>query len=80
MPTFGLILHLQQLGDNIFLLQCLVGIANIIAIYITFWTLNHFGRRISQLFFMSTVGILLLAFIFVTKGKERAQGRKRNLL
>ncbi|XP_063084354.1 organic anion transporter 7 isoform X2 [Cavia porcellus] len=67
MPTFGLILHLQQLGDNIFLLQCLVGIANIIAIYITFWTLNHFGRRISQLFFMSTVGILLLAFIFVTK-------------
>lgn len=65
LPCFGLILHLQQLGDNLSLLQALIGIVSIPGNYVAFWTLNHVGRRISQLFFMSVVGIFILALTFV---------------
>ncbi|XP_023562842.1 solute carrier family 22 member 9-like isoform X2 [Octodon degus] len=70
LPSFGLILHLYQLGDNVFLSPILIGIVNVPSIYVSFWTMNHLGRRISQLFLMSVLGIFILAIAFVPQGMQ----------
>ncbi|KAM4845935.1 solute carrier family 22 member 19-like isoform 2-T2 [Thomomys bottae] len=63
--TFGLLLNIQYLSSNIFLLQVLLGVLVIPANCTSLLTLNYLGRRISQLIFMSLVGISILATIFV---------------
>ncbi|KAM5185442.1 organic anion transporter 7-like [Callospermophilus lateralis] len=65
LPTFGLNLNLQHLGINVFLVQVLLGVVKLPANYLSLWALKHRGRRISIFFFMSTMGITLLAVIFV---------------
>ncbi|XP_069874013.1 organic anion transporter 7-like isoform X3 [Dipodomys merriami] len=63
--TYGLILHLQNLGSNTFLLQILFGAQSIPANCITLIVLNHLGRRISQFLFMSFMGTFILATALV---------------
>uniref|UniRef100_A0A8C9PI82 Major facilitator superfamily (MFS) profile domain-containing protein n=1 Tax=Spermophilus dauricus TaxID=99837 RepID=A0A8C9PI82_SPEDA len=65
LPTFGLILHLQHLGSNVFLVQVLLGVVNLPANCVSLWALKHRGCRISIFFFMSMMGITFLAIIFV---------------
>uniref|UniRef100_A0A8C5YUF9 Major facilitator superfamily (MFS) profile domain-containing protein n=1 Tax=Marmota marmota marmota TaxID=9994 RepID=A0A8C5YUF9_MARMA len=65
LPTFGLNLHLQHLGINVFLVQVLLGVVKLPANYLSLWALKHRGHRISIFFFMSMMGITLLATIFV---------------
>ncbi|XP_040837793.1 solute carrier family 22 member 9-like isoform X1 [Ochotona curzoniae] len=65
MHLFGLSLHLQQLGSNVFLFQVLFGAVTLPANYVALLLLNHLGRRISQLLLMVLVGICILALIFV---------------
>nr|XP_027800452.1 solute carrier family 22 member 9-like [Marmota flaviventris] len=65
LPTFGLILHLQHLGGNVFLVQVLLGVVNLPANWVSLWALKHRGRRISIFFFMSMMGITFLAITFV---------------
>jgi hypothetical protein len=78
MPGFGLILHLQHLGSNVFLLQGLFGVLTLPANYVAFFAMNRLGRRISQLLFMSLVGIFILTIIFVPQGKELVQCFSQN--
>uniref|UniRef100_A0A8D2DVY8 Major facilitator superfamily (MFS) profile domain-containing protein n=1 Tax=Sciurus vulgaris TaxID=55149 RepID=A0A8D2DVY8_SCIVU len=65
LPTFGLLLHLQHLGSNVFLVQILIGAVNIPTNYVSIWTLNHKGRRISLFFFASMVGIIFMTIVLV---------------
>lgn len=74
MHLFGLSLHLQQLGSNVFLFQVLFGAVTLPANYVALLLLNHLGRRISQLLLMVLVGICILALIFVPQGKQRTWG------
>ncbi|KAM4851044.1 organic anion transporter 7-like [Urocitellus parryii] len=70
LPTFGLNLHLQHLGINVFLVQVLLGVVKLPANYLSLWALKHRGRRISIFFFMSMMGITLLAIVFVPSGMQ----------
>ncbi|XP_027800454.1 organic anion transporter 7-like [Marmota flaviventris] len=65
LPTFGLIMHLQHLASNVFLIQILLGVVTLPANYLSLWALNHKGRRISLCFFMTTLGITFLVNTFV---------------
>ncbi|XP_005631646.1 organic anion transporter 7-like isoform X2 [Canis lupus baileyi] len=65
MPFFGLILHLQHMGSNVFLFQVIFGMVNLPASYIAFLALNHMGRRVSQMLFMSVLGISILTTTFL---------------
>uniref|UniRef100_A0A8D2JS81 Major facilitator superfamily (MFS) profile domain-containing protein n=1 Tax=Sciurus vulgaris TaxID=55149 RepID=A0A8D2JS81_SCIVU len=50
LPTFGLFLHLQHLVTKVFLVQILLGAVSLPSNYVSIWTLNHKGRRISLFF------------------------------
>nr|XP_025860410.1 solute carrier family 22 member 9 [Vulpes vulpes] len=65
MPFFGLTLHLQHMGSNVFLFQVIFGMVNLPANYIAFLALNHMGRRVSQMLFMSLLGISILTTTFL---------------
>ncbi|XP_008592615.1 PREDICTED: solute carrier family 22 member 9-like, partial [Galeopterus variegatus] len=65
MPFFGINLHLQHLGTNIFLFQGLFGVVTLLTNFVAFWALNHMGRRVSQTLFMFLLGICILTVTFV---------------
>uniref|UniRef100_A0A8D2DU10 Major facilitator superfamily (MFS) profile domain-containing protein n=1 Tax=Sciurus vulgaris TaxID=55149 RepID=A0A8D2DU10_SCIVU len=73
LPTFGLLLHLQHLGINVFLVQILLGAVKLPVNYVSIWTLNHKGRRISLFFFTSMVGVIFMTIVFLPEGEEIAQ-------
>lgn len=75
---FGLLVNLQHLRTNVFLLQGLFGIVAIPANLLGMVLLNHMGRRISQLLILSLFGVSILATKFVPQGEERTQGEQRN--
>uniref|UniRef100_A0A8D2DU00 Major facilitator superfamily (MFS) profile domain-containing protein n=1 Tax=Sciurus vulgaris TaxID=55149 RepID=A0A8D2DU00_SCIVU len=79
LPTFGLLLHLQHLGINVFLVQILLGAVKLPVNYVSIWTLNHKGRRISLFFFTSMVGVIFMTIVFLPEGEEIAQGKKGNI-
>ncbi|XP_060242044.1 solute carrier family 22 member 19-like [Meriones unguiculatus] len=63
--AFGLLINIQHLRTNVFLLQCLFGTISIPANLLGIVLVNHMGRRTSQPFIMSLFGISLLAIVFV---------------
>ncbi|XP_062051943.1 organic anion transporter 7-like isoform X1 [Lepus europaeus] len=65
MLFYGLNLHIHHLGDNIFLIQCLFGLVNILANCVALLALNYIGRRVSQVLLMFLMGISILAITFV---------------
>ncbi|XP_032270824.1 solute carrier family 22 member 9-like [Phoca vitulina] len=65
MPFFGLILHLQHIGNNVFLSQVLFSMVNLLANYVALLALNHMGRRVSQMIFMSVLGVSILTTTFL---------------
>ncbi|XP_069874016.1 solute carrier family 22 member 19-like isoform X2 [Dipodomys merriami] len=65
LSRYGLLLNLQHLGTNTFLLQILLAVLSIPVNFVSLISLNHLGRRISQFFFMFIVGTSILATMLV---------------
>ncbi|XP_005351942.1 solute carrier family 22 member 19 [Microtus ochrogaster] len=63
--VLGLLIHFQYLSSNVFLLQCLFGVVSIPANVLGNFSANHMGRRITQMIFMSLMGISILTIIFL---------------
>ncbi|XP_004596804.3 organic anion transporter 7-like [Ochotona princeps] len=70
MLFIGLNVHLQHLGSNIFLLQGLFGVANLLGNFVALLALNRLGRRGSQATFCFTLGICVLALTIVPQDME----------
>lgn len=64
-PFYGLILHLQDMGSNIFLFQVLFGAINFLANFVALLVLNNMGRRVSQILLSSFVGIFIITSTFL---------------
>nr|XP_034790048.2 steroid transmembrane transporter SLC22A24 [Pan paniscus] len=64
-PFYGLILNLQHLGSNVSLFQILCGAVTFTARCVSLLTLNHMGRRISQMLFTFPVGLFILVNTFL---------------
>ncbi|XP_036115909.1 solute carrier family 22 member 9-like [Molossus molossus] len=69
-PFYGLSLHLQYLGSNVYLSQVLFGAVTLPGNYFALLTLNHLGRRISQMLFLLLVGSSILAITFVPRDMQ----------
>ncbi|XP_045711426.1 solute carrier family 22 member 9-like isoform X3 [Phyllostomus hastatus] len=67
LPSYGLVLHLQHLGSNVFLFQVLFGAVSLPANYIAFLALNRLGRRGSEALFLLLLGSSVLAITFVPR-------------
>lgn len=66
-PFYGLALHLQHLGNHVFLFQVLFGAVSLPANYVAFLALNRLGRRGSQVLFLLLLGGSILAVTFVPR-------------
>ncbi|XP_036023720.1 solute carrier family 22 member 19-like isoform X2 [Onychomys torridus] len=66
----GLLMHLQYLSNNVFLLQCLYGVPSIPANVLGNFSMNHLGHRTTQMIFMSLLRISILATIFLPQGMQ----------
>ncbi|XP_004682751.1 PREDICTED: solute carrier family 22 member 9-like isoform X1 [Condylura cristata] len=64
-PFYGLALHLQHMGSNVFLFQVLFGVVNLPSNYVALLVLNHLGRRLSQILLTSLLGLALLTTTFL---------------
>ncbi|XP_039327331.1 organic anion transporter 7 isoform X2 [Saimiri boliviensis] len=62
---YGLSLHIQHLGNDVFLLQTLFGVVILLANCVAPWALKHMNRRVSQMFLLSLLSVCTLAIIFV---------------
>ncbi|XP_057633671.1 solute carrier family 22 member 19-like isoform X3 [Chionomys nivalis] len=71
--VLGLLVNLQHLRTNVFLLQCLFGIVSIPANLLGMVLLNRMGRRISQLLILSFFGVSILATEFVPQEMQIAR-------
>lgn len=80
MSFYGLVLHIQHIGSNVFLSQVLFGLVNIPSSYTAVLALNHIGRRTCQMIFVSFLGISILITTFLPKGEKRAQVEERKEL
>ncbi|XP_053418200.1 steroid transmembrane transporter SLC22A24-like isoform X1 [Nycticebus coucang] len=65
LSLYGLILNLQHFGRNIYLFQVLFGAVTLIGRFFPLWTLDHMGRRPSEVLFLLLVGLSILVNIFV---------------
>ncbi|XP_014682583.2 steroid transmembrane transporter SLC22A24 isoform X1 [Equus asinus] len=66
-PFLGLMLNLQHFGSNIFLFQIIFGAVTFIVRCAVLLTMNHVGRRISQMVSSFLVGIPILVNIFLSQ-------------
>lgn len=64
-PFYGLILHLQHVGSNIFLFQVLFGAVTFLASCVVLFVLNHVSYRVSQMLFSSFLGISIMTTTFL---------------
>lgn len=78
--VLGLLIHFQYLSNNVFLLQCLYGVVSIPANVLEKFSMNYMGRRITQMIFMSLMGISILAIIFLPQGEKRTQDEQRKYI
>ncbi|XP_044895403.1 solute carrier family 22 member 9 isoform X2 [Felis catus] len=67
MSFYGLVLHIQHIGSNVFLSQVIFGLVNIPSSYIAVLALNHIGRRTCQMIFLPFLGISILITTFLPK-------------
>ncbi|XP_032755305.1 solute carrier family 22 member 19-like isoform X2 [Rattus rattus] len=65
--TVGLLINLQYLTNNVFLLQCLYGVVITPANLLGNFSMNYMGRRTTQIIFMSVMGISILSITFLTQ-------------
>ncbi|XP_036273268.1 solute carrier family 22 member 9 [Pipistrellus kuhlii] len=70
MPFFGLSLHLQHLGSNVFLFQGLFGAITLPANYAGLLAMSRLGRRPSQTLFLVLLGSAILAITFVPRDMQ----------
>ncbi|KAG8522763.1 Solute carrier family 22 member 9 [Galemys pyrenaicus] len=64
-PFYGLALHLQHMGNNVFLFQVLFGVVNLPSNYVALLVLNYMGRRMSQILLTFLLGLSLLTTTFL---------------
>ena len=72
----GLVLSLQNLGSNIFLLQVLFGAVGFWARITTTLVLRFFGRHTTLAGSLAVAGLAILANMLVPQGAARAAGGK----
>lgn len=78
--VLGLLIHFQYLSSNVFLLQCLYGVVSIPANVLGKFSMNYMGRRITQMIFMSLMGISILTIIFLPQGEKRTRDEQRKYI
>uniref|UniRef100_A0A8C4MQ11 Solute carrier family 22 member 11 n=1 Tax=Equus asinus asinus TaxID=83772 RepID=A0A8C4MQ11_EQUAS len=68
---YGLVLDLQSLGSDIFLLQVLFGAVDFLGRGTTTLFLRFFGRRVTLASFLTMAGLSILANVLVPQGEAR---------
>lgn len=69
MSYYGLVLDLQNLGSDIFLLQVFFGVIDLLARVTTPLLLSFLGRRIILVSFHATAGVSILANTLLPRGE-----------
>lgn len=74
MSYYGLVLDLQSLGSDIFLLQVLFGAVDFLGRSTCSFLLKFFSRRMVLASFLATAGLSILANMLVPQGEAKAEG------